>query len=296
MEQSAELFSRLADSLTRPELDADQSTRALWTDPHISGQMLRFHLDPDNDDASYRHDVIDRAVDWMYRHFALGGASRYLDLGCGPGLYTQRMAEHGAVVTGIDISETSLRYARARAAERGTEIEYRHESYLESGFATQADLITLISCDMSALTPGSRGRLLQNVSGWLSTGGAFVFDFHSITRFAEARERHSLSHSEEAGFYAAEEHLLIESRFVYEAERVTCDKYTIVTRDGGARSLFLWHRYYSLQDLMAILDRAGMYVAEVYGSIDGAEFTGSERDITVVAKKHPVESSFLSRA
>ncbi len=284
---SRELFSLLADSLTRPELDVDQSTRALWTDPHISAQMLRFHLDPDNDAASYRHEVIDRAVDWMYRHFELDEASRYLDLGCGPGLYTQRMAERGVGVTGIDFSESSLRHARVRAAERGTEIDYRHESYLESDLATEADLITMISCDMSALTPESLSRLLENVSGWLSTNGAFVFDFHSIVRLSEARERHSLSHSEGAGFYAEEEHLLIESRFVCEQERATCDKYTIVTRDGGAKELYLWHRYYTLQDMMAILGGAGMYVAEVYGSIDGSEFTGRERDITVVARKLP---------
>ncbi len=48
-----------------------------------------------------------------------------------------------------------------------------------------------------------------------------------------------------------------------------------------------WHRYYTLQDMMAILGGAGMYVAEVYGSIDGSDFTGRERDITVVARKLP---------
>jgi hypothetical protein len=42
---------------------------------------------------------------------------------------------------------------------------------------------------------------------------------------------------------------------------------------------------------MAILDDAGMYVAEVYGGIDGSDFTGKERDITVVARKYPLESS-----
>jgi 2-polyprenyl-3-methyl-5-hydroxy-6-metoxy-1,4-benzoquinol methylase len=284
---TSELFSFFTYSLSRPEIDSDQSTRALWTDPHISAQMLRFHLDPDTDAASYRHEVIDRAVDWMYRHFALDEASSYLDLGCGPGLYTQRMAELGVDVTGIDFSERSLQYAATRAAERGSEIAYRHESYLESELTTQADLITMISCDMSALTSESLSRLLENVSRWLSTNGAFVFDFHSIVRFSEARERHSLSHSEEAGFYAEQEHLLIESRFVYEVERATCDKYTIVTRDGGAKELYLWHRYYTLGDMMAILGAAGMYVAEVYGSIDGSDFAGTERDITVVARKHP---------
>lgn len=287
---TVDLFPVLIDSLTRPNIDSNQSTRALWTDPHIAGQMLRFHLDPDNDAASYRHEVIDRAVDWMCRHFELDDESRYLDLGCGPGLYTQRMANRGVGVAGIDFSESSLRYGRARAEESGTDIDYRLDSYLDVDLTPRFDLITMISCDMSALVPGDRSRLLRNVSLWLPTDGAFVFDFHSVVRFEEAEERRSLSHSPQAGFLADEEHLLIESRFVYGNERVTCDRYTILTRSGGHSELFVWHRYYTLGDVMAFLEDSGMYVAEVYGGIDGSDFTGNERDITVVARKLPLDS------
>jgi 2-polyprenyl-3-methyl-5-hydroxy-6-metoxy-1,4-benzoquinol methylase len=32
------------------------------------------------------------------------------DFGCGPGLYTEKLAERGATVTGIDFSENSIRH------------------------------------------------------------------------------------------------------------------------------------------------------------------------------------------
>lgn len=284
------LFSLLADQLLRPEIDSDQSTRRLWTDPHIAGQMLGLHLDPDGDAASYRHEVIDRAVDWMYRRFSLDRESRYLDLGCGPGLYTLRLARLGVHAVGIDFSENSLRHARARASESGMEIDYRHESYLETDLAAEFDLITMISCDVSALAPEDRSRLFERVRGWLAPDGVFVFDFHSIPRLLEAREGHYLSHSLEGGFYAEGEYVLIESRFVYEAEQVTCDRYTVVPKKGPPRQLSLWHRYYSLDDMTSMLAHSGMDVIEVYGSVDGTPVTEAASDITVVAKKHPEAS------
>ena len=53
-------------------------------------------------------------------------------LGVGPGLYTTRFSEQGAVVTGIDLSKRSLDYARAIAAKSNLHIDYVLKNY--SGF------------------------------------------------------------------------------------------------------------------------------------------------------------------
>jgi 2-polyprenyl-3-methyl-5-hydroxy-6-metoxy-1,4-benzoquinol methylase len=44
---------------------------------------------------------------------------RVLDIGCGPGRYAVALAERGAEVVGVDISETMLSLARGHARERG---------------------------------------------------------------------------------------------------------------------------------------------------------------------------------
>jgi len=44
---------------------------------------------------------------------------RVLEYGCGTGSYSLLLAEHGAEVVGIDISDTRIEVARARAEERG---------------------------------------------------------------------------------------------------------------------------------------------------------------------------------
>lgn len=56
---------------------------------------------------------------------------RVLDAGCGDGNVALELAEHGALVTACDLSETLLNAARRRAAAAGTEIDWR-EADLEA--------------------------------------------------------------------------------------------------------------------------------------------------------------------
>ncbi len=44
---------------------------------------------------------------------------KVLEYGCGPGTYSFELAEKGAIVTGIDISEVAIEQARNKAKERG---------------------------------------------------------------------------------------------------------------------------------------------------------------------------------
>ena len=51
---------------------------------------------------------IDRSVEWIASRFNIDRDSTIVDFGCGPGLYTPRLAKRGANVTGIDFSGRSI--------------------------------------------------------------------------------------------------------------------------------------------------------------------------------------------
>jgi cyclopropane fatty-acyl-phospholipid synthase-like methyltransferase len=99
------------------------TTRALWTDAHVSEQMLRYHLDPTVDTSSRRPQAIDAAIAWTTERFALGPGASILDLGRGPGLYTARWAAVAADVTGVDFSARSIAYARQAAEPDGLRLQ-----------------------------------------------------------------------------------------------------------------------------------------------------------------------------
>jgi len=48
---------------------------------------------------------------------------RVLDAGCGPGVLTRRLAERGAHVTGVDLSEELIGVARERLSDLGDQVE-----------------------------------------------------------------------------------------------------------------------------------------------------------------------------
>lgn len=61
---------------------------------------------------------------------------RVLDIGCGPGLYTEWLIEHGAQVVGFDISEEMVERARMRVGDHA--IFYQHDISQPLTFAADA--------------------------------------------------------------------------------------------------------------------------------------------------------------
>lgn len=166
------MYKLLLDVSKRPQPFSRYSTKELWTRPHLAQQMLNFHLSQATDLASLRIETVDQIVNWIDEELELAG-KRVCDLGCGPGLYTQRFANAGARVTGVDFSECSINYAMQRTK---LPVEYILADYLCDELPTGFDLITLIYCDICVLSAQQRAHLLSRIKSMLIPGGKLVFD------------------------------------------------------------------------------------------------------------------------
>lgn len=81
------------------------------------------------------HDINPLRLNWIDNQAQLKG-KRVLDIGCGGGILAESMADAGASVTGIDLSEKALGVARLHLLESGKKVDYRMISAEE--LATQA--------------------------------------------------------------------------------------------------------------------------------------------------------------
>ena len=81
------------------------------------------------------HEINPLRLNWIDSHAQLAGKS-VLDIGCGGGILAESMADAGATVTGIDLSEKALGVARLHLLESGKKVDYRMISAEE--LATQA--------------------------------------------------------------------------------------------------------------------------------------------------------------
>ena len=87
------------------------------------GDLAHRWWDP-NSEFKPLHDINPLRLDWIDSHVGLAG-KRILDVGCGGGLLSEGMALHGAVVTGIDLSEKPLAVAKLHLLESGQKVDYR---------------------------------------------------------------------------------------------------------------------------------------------------------------------------
>ena len=278
------MFRELQAINERPAVFSQLTIAALWTDPYISEQMLRFHLDGSVATSSGTTESIDAAVSWIREAFDLTDRSRVLDLGCGPGLYANRLARAGIDVTGIDFSLRSIAYAREAAARDGLRVTYVNEDYLAWESSQRFDLITMIMRDYCALAPDQRQALLGKIERLLEPEGAFLFDVDSMVALEARAESISYAPSLMEGFWSPNPYFEFHNTFVYPEDGVALDKFVIAEADR-TRTFHNWVQHFSPERLASELGQAGLECASVLGDVAGRPFDRQSSEFAVIARR-----------
>lgn len=248
----------------------------LWTDPYISSQMLKAHLDPESDAASRKPETILKTVNWLVDQVPLLLGQSILDLGCGPGLYDFHLAAQGYKVTGVDFSQGSIEYARQRAIECGLKIDFRCQDYLTLNDLDQYEVVLLIYGDYCVLPKNQRLQLLSAIKRALKKGGKFIFDV--TTR--SLRQREGLKNSwiaVESGFWRPGPHLVLENGFDYPELAMYLDQYIVIDANGTITTYRNWFQDFSPDSIRLELEEAGFQILGIWGDLAGSEYT-SESD------------------
>lgn len=277
------MFETLEAMAARPAPFSVGTATDLWADPHISKQMLTYHLDENLDLASRNTEFIAKSTDWIVDCFGLGEGKRVCDFGCGPGLYTTRFAETGAQVSGVDFSANSIEYAQKTAAEKGLTIDYVLSNYLDFEAESKFDLMTLIFDDICPLSPEQRATMFAKMGGLLADGGAILMDVLSLNHFESVSEKRSIEYVPDGGFWSVGSHFVFCHTFKYEDDFVTLDKYNIV-EPGRIRNVYNWLQAFSPQSLAAEMEAQGLRIIETLGDVAGAPFDPDKTEFAVIAQ------------
>lgn len=283
-EKKTFMFHALEKINSRPQPFEVYTAEELWTDAHTSEKMLEYHLNESVDLSSRNKDFIDRSVQWIASHFKIDADTSIADFGCGPGLYTNAFAEHGADVIGIDFSGRSIQHAKTMAAQKALEIAYYQENYLSFETEKRFDLITMIFCDYCALSPRQRKTLLDKFHAFLKPGGSVLLDVHTLNTFDKRDEAASYEINQMNQFWSPHNYFGFLNTFKYEEEKVTLDKYTIVEK-SGTRVIYNWLQYFSRDSLCREFEDSGFEVKAFYSDVSGSVFTTESPDMAIVAEK-----------
>nr|WP_320051151.1 class I SAM-dependent methyltransferase [uncultured Desulfuromonas sp.] len=260
------------------------TAETLWNDAHISQQMLQFHLNPDLEPASRNQGFIEASIDWMKERFRIGPDCHIADFGCGPGLYTLPFAELGASVTGIDFSRRSIAYAREQALNKGLDIDYRQQNYLDFASEKRFDLITLIYCDFCPLSPVQRNQLMEVFHRHLNDDGAVLLDVFSLQAFNSRQENTCFERRLMDGFWSDQDYFGFAKTMKYAQEKVCLDKYTIVEMSRQWQ-VYNWLQYFSLASVKREFTESGFEITEYYSDVAGNAYHEDSEVIALVARK-----------
>lgn len=104
-----------------------------------------------------------------------------LDLACGTGELSVRLASSGYNITGVDLSSDMLTVAQKKAESKGFKIDFFQQNMADLELVDQYDIIGIFCDSLNYLqTEEEVQQTFANVHRYLKTDGLFIFDVHSI--------------------------------------------------------------------------------------------------------------------
>lgn len=181
------------------------------------------------------------------REFLLGRISsgeRVLDLGCGTGRFTVPLAESGAAVTGLDLSQGMIEIARRKLADRGLHAEMQqgdmaHMPFPDGSFDTVTSMLALMHIPLE-----DRQAVFLEVSRVLKPGGRMLL---------------CVKNSVFERLFTGDRFASVDVTDVENKELVFTD-----TRDGKERTA-PWYSF-APDEIARLFARAGMMVSHIRGN------------------------------
>ena len=279
------MYQQLVNISKKPKAFEFYTADSLWADPYRSEQMLKYHLNESLDISSRNREFIERSVEWIHKTFSLDENTQICDFGCGPGLYSNRFAELGASVTGIDFSKNSIDYAKNEANRHGLNTEYYCRNYLNFSSSKHFDLITMIMCDYCALSPKQRQKLRAIFHRLLDTRGRVLLDVYSINAFASRQESSIVERNQLNHFWSESDYFAYVNTFKYEHEKVILDKYSIVYQDNKIDTVYNWLQYFSLDLIKREFESSDFTIEAIYSDIAGGAHSEENDEFAIIASK-----------
>lgn len=210
------------------DVSNQQSQSIPWNDPVFSERLLLLHLSQEHDWASRRLAIIEKQIGWIARQLPVNSSSRILDLCCGPGLYTHRLAILGHRCTGIDFSPASIAYARQAAEQNQLDINYILADLRDYEIEGKYNLIMMTFGEFNIFSKQDIKKIFINAFGALCDGGILMVEAYTYDEVRRIGHFPEQRHSVPYGIFSDRPYFCQQSQLWDETNAVTNTHYLIV--------------------------------------------------------------------
>ena len=236
-----------------------------WFEQWFGEEYLQLYPHRDGEDAQHAIDLVGRVVQLK--------RARVLDLACGPGRHSERLAALGAIVTGFDLSMPLLSRAKHRSSSTAKWVrgDMRCLPFRDGIFDVVVNLFTSFGYFAD---DREHSAVIHGVAQTLVSGGTLVLDYlnaESVRANLVAREELKIG----SRSVAVERKLTDGGRFVVKEMHLVSEGKSFLERV----------RLFSGGELAEMMNEAGLEVTHRFGSYDGGPIGPDAPRMILVAER-----------
>jgi SAM-dependent methyltransferase len=206
--------------------------------------------------------------------------AKILDLCCGYGRHAIPLAQMGYQVTGFEISEPLYQKAKDFAASAGVKLNLVHGDMrkIHKELNKKFDAIINIFTAFGFYTKDADNqKVLNNAAKLLKKNGNFLIDLanrENVLRKWQPRQWYSTGTTT----------VLEEAMFDFFSSRLEVTR-TLITSDNQKEVSDFSLRLYSLHEMLAMINKAGLAASAVFGDFKMNQYTVDSRRMIILAQK-----------
>lgn len=215
-----------------------------------------------------------------------------LELGCGTGSMTTRLANRGYDLIGIDASEDMLTIARENSEGRNNKILYLCQDMRDFElYGTVAAVISVCDSINYILTEEDLLKVFRLVNNYLDPGGIFLFDLDTQYSYEEILGDSTIAENREEGSFIWE-------NTYYNEEMINEINLTLFlpeegreTSNDGQASVYRkyeethYRRAYPLDTVKRLIEEAGMEFIAVYDALTEKNPSKDSERVYILARE-----------
>lgn len=211
------------------------------------------------------------------------GDGLVLELGCGTGSMTERLARAGYDMIGSDISSDMLDIAMEKKASSGLDILYLLQDMREFElYGTVRAIVSVCDSMNYILEEEELLQVFSLVNNYLDPGGMFIFDLKTQKKYRDMGEITIAENRDEASF--------IWENYYDEEEQINEYDLTLFIRDDADGRYdrfeeFHEQRAYSLAKIGELIRESGMELVTMYDAFTHDPATEESERVYVIARE-----------
>lgn len=241
------------------------------------GEFAKIYDDLINEDINYDN-MVSRIIEICNEHNI--ECKDYLDVACGTGNVTVRLAKHFKEIYAVDLSEDMLREAFNKLKENRIKGKIICQDMTEMQLNRKFDLITSVLDSTNYITDeDDLEKYFSSVKEHLKDDGIFIFDVNSYYKLSEILGNNIYTYSEDDVFYTWEN--------VFEDDMVSMFL-TFFVKQGELYERFEeehFERAYKEEELESALSNCGLKVINKFDGYSNNKVQANSERIVYVVKK-----------